>query len=326
MRKNLNAKRSFTLMELLIVIAIIGVLGALIIPTINQARAKARDARRLQDLRTFQTVLELYYNDNQHYPIWEAGGGFQDQAASSTIAAALVPDYLSSLPKDPLIKKYVYYYKSDSTGSLYKGIAYLETEGAKQEYAAKDGDTASKYYEVFAYKGEGQVDFTGDPNDDDSDYLDQKMPSGPKTLTVTKSGTGSGTVTSNPTGINCGSDCSESYNYNTSVTLTAVASGGSTFVGWSGGGCSGTGTCQVTMNIAKDVNAGFFPNPIVLQPASEGIDSYIEGSNPNQNFGDSTILKAELTYADDAIALIKFDLTSIPQSINYYFSNFWSLL
>src|SRR3989344_2652653 len=65
------------------------------------------------------------------------------------------------------------------------------------------------------------------------------------TLSASKSGTGSGTVTSSPAGINCGADCSETYNFGTSVTLTATISAGSTFTGWSGAGCSGTGTCAV---------------------------------------------------------------------------------
>lgn len=79
-------------------------------------------------------------------------------------------------------------------------------------------------------------------------------------LTVTKAGTGSGTVTSSPAGINCGSDCSESYTYNTSVTLTAAVSVGSTFAGWSGN-CSGTATtCSLTMSAAKSVTATFNMN------------------------------------------------------------------
>ncbi len=59
-------------------------------------------------------------------------------------------------------------------------------------------------------------------------------------LTVTKSGTGAGTVTSDPAGISCGTDCSESYPSTSSVTLTATPNSGSTFGGWSGA-CSGTG-------------------------------------------------------------------------------------
>lgn len=76
-------------------------------------------------------------------------------------------------------------------------------------------------------------------------------------LAVLKAGAGQGTVTSNPAGINCGPTCAASYNANTVVTLTAAAAAGSTFGGWSGGGCAGTGTCIVTMNAAQTVTATF---------------------------------------------------------------------
>ena len=76
-------------------------------------------------------------------------------------------------------------------------------------------------------------------------------------LSVTKSGTGLGTVTSAPAGINCGATCSASYVLGTVVTLTAAPTAGSTFAGWSGGGCAGTGTCVVTVNSATTVNAQF---------------------------------------------------------------------
>lgn len=90
------------------------------------------------------------------------------------------------------------------------------------------------------------------------------------TLTVSKSGTGSGTVTG--TGISCGSDCTEVYNYNQVVTLTAAPSAGSSFTGWSGGVCSGTGTCQVTMTQARSVVATFTLNSytLTLQTAGDG--------------------------------------------------------
>ncbi|MGI8514402.1 MAG: InlB B-repeat-containing protein [Acidimicrobiia bacterium] len=79
---------------------------------------------------------------------------------------------------------------------------------------------------------------------------------GPFTLTVTKAGTGTGTVTSSPSGIKCGADCSQSYSSGTVVTLTARATRGATFAGWSGA-CTGTGSCVVTMNAAKAVTATF---------------------------------------------------------------------
>ncbi|WP_156890762.1 InlB B-repeat-containing protein [Meiothermus rufus] len=80
-------------------------------------------------------------------------------------------------------------------------------------------------------------------------------------LTVNKNGTGSGTVTSSPTGINCGATCSASFTQGTTVTLNAVPASGSVFAGWSGGGCSGTGTCTVTMNAAQTVTATFNTAP-----------------------------------------------------------------
>lgn len=75
-------------------------------------------------------------------------------------------------------------------------------------------------------------------------------------LTVSKAGTGSGTVTSSPAAINCGSTCGASFSSGTSVTLTAVAASGSTFVGW-GGACTGTGTCTVSMTASRAVTATF---------------------------------------------------------------------
>jgi uncharacterized repeat protein (TIGR02543 family) len=78
------------------------------------------------------------------------------------------------------------------------------------------------------------------------------------TLTVARAGAGIGTVTSNPSGISCGADCSEVYNSGTVVTLTATPAAGDSFAGWSGA-CTGTGSCQVTMTQARSVTATFNP-------------------------------------------------------------------
>jgi len=78
-------------------------------------------------------------------------------------------------------------------------------------------------------------------------------------LTVAKTGTGLGIVSSVPTGINCGSDCSENYTSVTSVTLDASPASGSTFTGW-GGACAGSGTaatCTIIMDASKNVTAVF---------------------------------------------------------------------
>jgi DNA-binding beta-propeller fold protein YncE len=76
-------------------------------------------------------------------------------------------------------------------------------------------------------------------------------------LSVAKSGTGAGTVTSSPTGIECGPVCAHTYTDGTKVTLTAAPEAGSTFTGWSGAGCGGTGACEVTISADVTVTAGF---------------------------------------------------------------------
>src|SRR5207249_1506402 len=100
-------------------------------------------------------------------------------------------------------------------------------------------------------------------------------------LTLNKPGSGSGTVTSSPAGISCGATCSAPYNSGTVVTLTAAAAGGSTFTGWSGGGCSGTGSCAVTMNAATTVTATFdLPQTFTLTVNKSGSGSGTVASNP----------------------------------------------
>ncbi len=76
-------------------------------------------------------------------------------------------------------------------------------------------------------------------------------------LTVTKAGTGTGTVTSSPSGISCGSDCSESYATGALVTLSAKAAVGSKFTGWSAGCTVSGNSCTVAMNQARAVTATF---------------------------------------------------------------------
>lgn len=79
------------------------------------------------------------------------------------------------------------------------------------------------------------------------------------TLMVATAGTGSGSVTSSPAGIDCGSTCSHAFTAGTQVTLAATPTSSSRFAGWSGGGCSGTGTCTVTMTADQTVTATFLP-------------------------------------------------------------------
>ena len=78
----------------------------------------------------------------------------------------------------------------------------------------------------------------------------------PVTYALTVTNGGNGSVVSNPSGIDCGSNCSASYSNGTQVTLTANPASGYRFSGW-GGACSGTGSCKVAMTAARTVSASF---------------------------------------------------------------------
>lgn len=86
-------------------------------------------------------------------------------------------------------------------------------------------------------------------------------PPSPVWLTVLGQGTGAGLVTSSPSGISCPPEtsqgCDASFSSGTRVTLTAAPNTGSMFAGWSGGGCTGTGTCTITLNSQAYVTATF---------------------------------------------------------------------
>jgi hypothetical protein len=90
------------------------------------------------------------------------------------------------------------------------------------------------------------------------------------TAPLTVAVSGNGTVTSNPAGINCGADCSETVVTGTAVTLTATAAAGHRFVGWSGA-CSGSNTtCTVTVSAATSAQASFEPQPVMYVGALSG--------------------------------------------------------
>ena len=101
----------------------------------------------------------------------------------------------------------------------------------------------------------------------------------PETLSVSKSGTGSGTVVSSPAGLRCGSTCSVEFDFGTNVTLTVTPATGSYFTGWSGD-CSGTSACTVSMTRARSVSASFSLLPVTLTVSKAGLGSGTVSSNP----------------------------------------------
>lgn len=102
-------KKGFTLIELLVVISIIGLLSTLAVIALGNAREKARDARRMADIKQIRTALELYYNDNDGYPDGAASG---DLIMGSTDAKCLENNtgfsdtctgvvYMKAVPSNP---------------------------------------------------------------------------------------------------------------------------------------------------------------------------------------------------------------------------------
>lgn len=117
-------KRAFTLIELLVVVAIIALLSSIILASLNTARSKGNDGKRVSDLREVQKALEGYAGDNGgSYP--STGGSWRSQCSSAGayspqyVAPGLVPNYISQFPADPEMNTTAgtccYYYVSDGT-------------------------------------------------------------------------------------------------------------------------------------------------------------------------------------------------------------------
>ena len=138
-----------------------------------------------------------------------------------------------------------------------------------------------------------------DTSGNESDYSNE-VPFAKYFLTINKSGTGKGTVTSSPTGINCGSDCKEAYNVGKVVTLTAAYDVGSIFTGWSGGNCSGTGTCSITMNATTTMTANFDVQRPVTVTSPNGGEIVASGSTYTILWDATTeVVKFNLMYSVD---------------------------
>ncbi len=113
--KTMNKRSGFTLLELLIVIAIIGILASLAAVSYSSAQRRARDSQRQADLKAIQNALEQYYADNDgNYP-----GGDCDPGVG------YLPD---GIPADP--KTGVLYPSSTCTTGAYRFCADLEADGS----------------------------------------------------------------------------------------------------------------------------------------------------------------------------------------------------
>jgi|GEM_PF-3802556 len=98
-------------------------LASVILASLNNARSKARDARRSADIRSVQTALEMYYSDHISYIT-----SFDVQL--DTALASLAPNYIASLPKDPGSGVYRYYNNGTPNAQYYAIYVPFENKAA----------------------------------------------------------------------------------------------------------------------------------------------------------------------------------------------------
>jgi len=158
-------KKGFTLIELLVVIAIIGLLSTLAVVSLNSARQKARDAKRVGDIKQIQTALELYFSDKNEYPIDDGSdgynlgkdvtclgsGGFGTAGSDECVA----PVFMGLVPSDP---------------DRDLNYNYISEQGGGNGHCSDDDTQICVTYSItFELEGkagglEGPATFTANPN------------------------------------------------------------------------------------------------------------------------------------------------------------------
>ena len=133
----IKKESGFTLIELLVVIAIIGILSSVVLASLNSARKKSRDARRVGDIKQLQLALEMYYDSNASYP-------------TSTDSTYILPvalknaGFIPQVPKDPQntsTYKYTYFSSGDNSSYILKAV--LENNNRKILDGTGEGDFSS---------------------------------------------------------------------------------------------------------------------------------------------------------------------------------------
>jgi general secretion pathway protein G len=114
MYRTQNNSRGFGLVQMLIVLAIIGIMARIVMSNVSSVRAKARDTQRVSDISEIITALKLYNNDNGHFP---CVSGTNDSTETDFLEELVTGGYMTRMPIDPMnnaMYQYRYYSYSDT--------------------------------------------------------------------------------------------------------------------------------------------------------------------------------------------------------------------
>lgn len=147
--KNKNKNKAFTVIELIVVIAVIAVLSTIVLVNVNKFVAKARDAKRLQDIKTIQSAIIMYYGKYGSYP--NINQAQSNSSSWATLQSAL-GEWLVVLPVDPTNSGYFrYMYDGGAVGEEYGLMCDLESPN-NFSLADNDGGDYNRgngqYYEI----------------------------------------------------------------------------------------------------------------------------------------------------------------------------------
>lgn len=133
-----SRKNGFTLIELIVVMAIMSVLIVITASSFQSSRIKGKDAKRKVDLDHMQKALETYLNDHKVYPASQGGAIVACGADGTSVCAYGSPFmdendtiYMSQLPQDPSHPTIQYFYVSSTDGRRYQLYTYLENDQDK---------------------------------------------------------------------------------------------------------------------------------------------------------------------------------------------------
>ena len=143
--------KGFTLIELLVVIAIIGILSSVVLASLNSARKRARDTRRLSDMNQIQTALEYYYDNHGRYPQsdYDGCGGWDVGNQDFSLIKDGLGEVMPKLPVDSIAtgncSGYRYYrysagsYGCDSSRGAFYVLGVTDMESSNRPYPTSLG-------------------------------------------------------------------------------------------------------------------------------------------------------------------------------------------